>query len=73
MESPHILHNALKTAEWNAFWDPEALKIVWGSSIPLVLTPLDATNTVPISAAHVYSYGPQARDFLLSNIAGRMS
>jgi purine nucleosidase len=36
------------TAEWNAFWDPSALGVVWGSSVPLVITPLDATNQVEV-------------------------
>ncbi|CAN0349094.1 unnamed protein product [Pylaiella littoralis] len=37
------------TAEWNIFWDPWAAKRVWDSSLQLVLTPLDATDEVPIT------------------------
>jgi purine nucleosidase len=35
--------------EWNAFWDPEAVRTVWNSSVPIVLCPLDITNTVPVT------------------------
>lgn len=34
------------SAEWNAFWDPAALAVVWNSSVPLTLVPLDGTNKV---------------------------
>ncbi|CBN77221.1 inosine-adenosine-guanosine-nucleoside hydrolase [Ectocarpus siliculosus] len=37
------------SAEWNIFWDPPAAKRVWDSDLELVLTPLDATNEVPIT------------------------
>jgi purine nucleosidase len=34
------------SAEWNAYWDPAAMGVVWGSSVPLTLVPLDGTNKV---------------------------
>lgn len=34
------------SAEWNAYWDPAALGVVWNSSVPLTLVPLDGTNKV---------------------------
>lgn len=39
-------NNSDGSAEWNAFWDPAALGVVWNSSVPLTLVPLDATNKV---------------------------
>jgi purine nucleosidase len=37
------------TAEWNAFWDPEAVHRVWASSIPILLVALESTNKVPLT------------------------
>lgn len=37
------------TAEWNAFWDPEAAKTVWDSSIEVDLIALESTNMVPLT------------------------
>lgn len=37
------------TAEWNAFWDPEAAKIVWDSEITIDLVALESTNNVPLT------------------------
>jgi inosine-uridine nucleoside N-ribohydrolase len=34
------------SAEWNAFWDPPAVGVVFNSSVPLTLVPLDGTNKV---------------------------
>eukprot|EP00195_Chlamydomonas_chlamydogama_P007558 CAMPEP_0202907354 /NCGR_PEP_ID=MMETSP1392-20130828/42187_1 /ASSEMBLY_ACC=CAM_ASM_000868 /TAXON_ID=225041 /ORGANISM="Chlamydomonas chlamydogama, Strain SAG 11-48b" /LENGTH=413 /DNA_ID=CAMNT_0049596191 /DNA_START=200 /DNA_END=1441 /DNA_ORIENTATION=+ len=59
------------SAEWNAFCDPDAMRVVWASTVRLVVTPLDATNQVPITPDHVYSYGPQA-DMPFSLLAGTM-
>ena len=50
--------------------DPSLLAPPSPSSVPLVITPLDATNLVPISVEHVYSYGPQAAEHLFSTVAG---
>ncbi|RDW18086.1 ABC transporter substrate-binding protein [Oceanobacillus arenosus] len=37
------------TAEWNAFWDPEAVKVVWDSNIQIDLVALESTNMVPLT------------------------
>ncbi|MCO7175137.1 nucleoside hydrolase [Sporolactobacillus kofuensis] len=37
------------TAEWNAFWDPEAVARVWRSSIPVQMVALESTNQVPLT------------------------
>lgn len=37
------------TAEWNAFWDPEAVVTVWESQLEIVLVALESTNMVPLT------------------------
>ncbi|PHG74026.1 nucleoside hydrolase [Bacillus wiedmannii] len=37
------------TAEWNSFWDPEAVARVWESKIEIVLVTLESTNQVPLT------------------------
>lgn len=37
------------TAEWNAFWDPEAVACVWRSKIAINLVALESTNKVPLT------------------------
>ncbi|ALC87710.1 ABC transporter substrate-binding protein [Bacillus sp. FJAT-22090] len=37
------------TAEWNAFWDPEAVATVWNSNINIDLVALESTNKVPLT------------------------
>ncbi|NBJ69864.1 MULTISPECIES: nucleoside hydrolase [Clostridia] len=37
------------TAEWNAFWDPEAAKKVWDSQMTIDLVALESTNQVPLT------------------------
>ena len=39
------------TAEWNAFWDPEAVKTVFDTQIPIELVGLESTNNVPLTPA----------------------
>lgn len=57
------------SAEWNAYWDPIAVDRVWQSSIPIVLCPLDLTNTVPVTAAFIRQLSQQRR-YPLSDFAG---
>ncbi|MFC9417575.1 nucleoside hydrolase [Bacillus mobilis] len=37
------------TAEWNSFWDPEAVARVWESKIKIYLVTLESTNQVPLT------------------------
>ncbi|WP_028125343.1 nucleoside hydrolase [Eremococcus coleocola] len=37
------------SAEWNAYWDPQATKRVWNSSIEIDLVALESTNKVPLT------------------------
>jgi purine nucleosidase len=37
------------TAEWNAFWDPEAALRVWQSGLEIDLVALESTNKVPLT------------------------
>lgn len=37
------------TAEWNAFWDPEAVATVFNTAIPIEMVALESTNQVPLT------------------------
>lgn len=37
------------TAEWNAFWDPEAVKTVFDTDIKIDMVALESTNQVPMT------------------------
>ncbi|GGL52164.1 nucleoside hydrolase [Sporolactobacillus putidus] len=37
------------SAEWNAFWDPEAAARVWESRIPIQMVALESTHQVPLT------------------------
>ncbi|MFA9560125.1 nucleoside hydrolase [Evansella sp. AB-rgal1] len=39
------------TAEWNAFWDPEAVARVWDTNIEIDLVALESTNKVPLTSS----------------------
>ncbi|HEY9633053.1 MAG TPA: nucleoside hydrolase [Coleofasciculaceae cyanobacterium] len=58
------------SAEWNAYWDPIGANRVWHSSIPIVVCPLDITNTVPVTSDFVYKLGKQ-RHYPISDFAGQ--
>ena len=36
------------TAEWNAFWDPEAVKRVWDSGLAITMVGLESTEELPL-------------------------
>jgi len=57
------------SAEWNVYWDAPAARRVWDSQIPIVLCPLDITNTVPLTSEFIRRLGRQRR-FPLSDLAG---
>ena len=58
------------SAEWNAYWDPLAAHRVWQTEIPIILCPLDITNTVPLTSEFVYNLGKQ-RHYPISDFAGQ--
>lgn len=37
------------TAEWNAFWDPEAVKTIFDSTLKIDMVALESTNQVPMT------------------------
>ncbi|TGA97781.1 ABC transporter substrate-binding protein [Sporolactobacillus shoreae] len=37
------------SAEWNAFWDPEAVARVWRSTVPIRMVALESTHQVPLT------------------------
>lgn len=39
------------TAEWNAFWDPQAVKTVWDTDIHIDMVGLESTRQVPLTNA----------------------
>jgi purine nucleosidase len=57
------------TAEWNVYWDAPSARRVWDSRIPIVLCPLDITNTVPLTSDFIRRLGRQRR-FPISDLAG---
>lgn len=58
------------SAEWNAYWDPIGANRVWQTQIPIVMCPLDITNTVPVTSEFVHKLGKQ-RNYPLSDFAGQ--
>lgn len=43
------MHDHNGTAEWNAYWHPKATKDLIDSGVNVLLVPLDATNSLPVS------------------------
>lgn len=37
------------SAEWNVYWDPPAAAALWRTAIPILMCPLDITNSVPLT------------------------
>lgn len=58
------------TAEWNAYWDPEAVKTVWDSPIKIVLVALDSTNQVPLTQELRWRWASQ-RKFPAMDLLGQ--
>ncbi|MFJ8264179.1 nucleoside hydrolase [Rummeliibacillus sp. NPDC094406] len=54
-------HNG--TAEWNAFWDPDATARVWESSIEIDLVALESINKVPLTTEIRASWAKNRQDF----------
>lgn len=57
------------SAEWNVYWDPIAAASVWQTEIPVILCPLDITNTVPVTPEFIAQLAKQRR-YPLSDLAG---
>jgi purine nucleosidase len=57
-------------AEWNAFWDPDAVSWVFqNTQFPIVLFPLDITNQAAITPAFMDSLAQQAKSASYSALA----
>ena len=59
--------NILPYSEYNAYTDPDALKIVFNSGIDVVMCGLDAVDECVLSAeeaAEVTAYSPQLKEYL---------
>ncbi|KRM73282.1 inosine-uridine nucleoside N-ribohydrolase [Secundilactobacillus collinoides DSM 20515 = JCM 1123] len=39
------------TVEWNAYWDPEAVKTVFATAIPIQMVGLESTRQIPLTPA----------------------
>lgn len=50
------------SAEWNAFWDPDAVKVVWDSKIEIDLVALESTNMVPLTVDVRNNWAAQRTD-----------
>ena len=57
------------SAEWNVYWDAPSAHRVWASRVPIVLCPLDITNTVPLTSEFIRRLGKQRR-YPVSDLAG---
>ena len=58
------------SAEWNVYWDAIAADRVWQTQIPIILCPLDLTNTVPVTSEFIRQLAKQRR-YPLSDLAGQ--
>jgi len=47
-------------AEWNIYCDPHAANVVFGSGIPILLVPLDATNNISVNREFVNALASKA-------------
>jgi len=58
------------SAEWNAYWDAIAVQYIWNTTIPIIICPLDVTNTVPVTSEFVRRLG-RLRHHALADLAGQ--
>lgn len=63
------MHDHNGSAEWNAYWHPQATRDLLAAQLPLVLVPLDATNSFPVSWSFLKELA--ALDTPLSELAGQ--
>ena len=64
------MHNHDKSAEWNAFWDPQQSAKLFESGITIKLIGLDATNYLPVDMQFLAQLAAQ-RHFPISDLAGQ--
>ncbi|MBM4424219.1 MAG: nucleoside hydrolase [Chloroflexi bacterium] len=57
------------SAEWNVYWDPFSAERIWRTNIPIVMTPLDVTNTMMLNRDFVLRLAKQRRH-PISDLAG---
>jgi purine nucleosidase len=67
-----IAPGANSNAEWNAYWDPYAVKNVLASKVPLTMFPLNATNLVMLTPEKVLQFAPNSNKYPLYALAGQM-
>ena len=58
------------TAEWNAFWDPEAVETVWSSSIPVQMVGLESTEEIPLTVK-LRDHWASLRQYLMMDLIGQ--
>lgn len=58
------------TAEWNAYWDPEAVKTVWDTRIDIQMVGLESTNQVPLNA-DVQQHWASLRRYPMMDLIGQ--
>jgi purine nucleosidase len=57
-------------AEWNAFWDPEAVRYVFDhSTFPILLFPLDITNKVRITTSFLERLSERGKAYRCADLA----
>lgn len=59
------------TAEWNVFWDPDAVKRVFDSAVPITMFPLDVTDRVPVTSGFARAFG-RGYGHQVSDLAGSL-
>ncbi|MGC5010870.1 nucleoside hydrolase [Streptosporangium sp. DT93] len=45
------------SAEWNVFWDPDAVRRVFDADVPITMFPLDVTDRVPVTPDLARAFG----------------
>lgn len=58
------------TAEWNAYWDPEAVKTVFDADIDIQMVGLESTNQVPLNA-DVQQHWASLRRYPMMDLIGQ--
>lgn len=58
-------------AEWNAYWDPQAVETAFAAGLDLTLLPLDVTNCVPVRPELVRELGVRGANHALCDLAAQ--